>query len=213
MKRPPEAGGLDVRVRALWGLTGGEGGIRTPDTLASMPHFECGAFNHSATSPRIVVGHSARALDSGRMGSLQGQNASGQRLHFCRNGELASKECAGRTSLPDSPANLQILQHYPKSRIPSATLSRSPTWPSLSARSLRTRPACPERALQPRHALYGPARIDASKPAGTESKRCHDISLTAARLCPYEPDNFFGRALGRAFPLGPAGPPIDRPDQ
>src|SRR5262249_2609265 len=30
---------------------GGEGGIRTPDTLASMPHFECGAFNHSATSP------------------------------------------------------------------------------------------------------------------------------------------------------------------
>lgn len=35
---------------------GGEGGIRTPDTLASMPHFECGAFNHSATSPRVVVG-------------------------------------------------------------------------------------------------------------------------------------------------------------
>jgi hypothetical protein len=32
-------------------LLGGEGGIRTPDTLASMPHFECGAFNHSATSP------------------------------------------------------------------------------------------------------------------------------------------------------------------
>ena len=31
---------------------GGEGGIRTRDTLASMPHFECGAFNHSATSPR-----------------------------------------------------------------------------------------------------------------------------------------------------------------
>src|SRR6202040_4179278 len=31
---------------------GGEGGIRTPDTVARMPHFECGAFNHSATSPR-----------------------------------------------------------------------------------------------------------------------------------------------------------------
>jgi hypothetical protein len=26
---------------------GGEGGIRTPDRLAPMPHFECGAFNHS----------------------------------------------------------------------------------------------------------------------------------------------------------------------
>ena len=31
---------------------GGEGGIRTPDTVARTPHFECGAFNHSATSPR-----------------------------------------------------------------------------------------------------------------------------------------------------------------
>src|SRR5215510_10467530 len=35
----------------LFVALGGEGGIRTPDTLASMPHFECGAFNHSATSP------------------------------------------------------------------------------------------------------------------------------------------------------------------
>ena len=33
-------------------IHGGEGGIRTPDRLAPMPHFECGAFNHSATSPR-----------------------------------------------------------------------------------------------------------------------------------------------------------------
>jgi hypothetical protein len=32
---------------------GGEGGIRTPDTVARMPHFECGAFNHSATSPHV----------------------------------------------------------------------------------------------------------------------------------------------------------------
>ena len=31
---------------------GGEGGIRTPDTVARTPHFECGAFNHSATSPQ-----------------------------------------------------------------------------------------------------------------------------------------------------------------
>src|SRR6266567_1382461 len=31
---------------------GGEGGIRTPDRLAPMPHLECGTINHSATSPR-----------------------------------------------------------------------------------------------------------------------------------------------------------------
>jgi hypothetical protein len=36
---------------ALRDLFGGEGGIRTPDTVARMPHFECGAIDHSATSP------------------------------------------------------------------------------------------------------------------------------------------------------------------
>jgi hypothetical protein len=30
---------------------GGEGGIRTPGTVARTPHFECGAIDHSATSP------------------------------------------------------------------------------------------------------------------------------------------------------------------
>src|SRR5437868_8524940 len=35
---------------------GGEGGIRTPDRLAPMPHFECGAFDHSATSPGATFG-------------------------------------------------------------------------------------------------------------------------------------------------------------
>lgn len=34
-------------------LTGGETGIRTLDTLADMPVFETGAFNHSAISPCI----------------------------------------------------------------------------------------------------------------------------------------------------------------
>jgi hypothetical protein len=32
--------------------SGGEGGIRTPDTLSGMPVFKTGAINHSATSPR-----------------------------------------------------------------------------------------------------------------------------------------------------------------
>ena len=31
---------------------GGEGGIRTPGGVAPTPHFECGAIDHSATSPR-----------------------------------------------------------------------------------------------------------------------------------------------------------------
>jgi hypothetical protein len=32
-------------------FNGGEGGIRTHVTVAGKPHFECGAFDHSATSP------------------------------------------------------------------------------------------------------------------------------------------------------------------
>lgn len=59
-------------MKTMW--RGGEGGIRTPDGLAPMPHFECGAFNHSATSPRGRLAHSERgrfiaavfAADKGR---------------------------------------------------------------------------------------------------------------------------------------------------
>src|SRR5690606_18813758 len=35
-------------------VIGGEGGIRTHVTVARKPHFECGAFDLSATSPRKV---------------------------------------------------------------------------------------------------------------------------------------------------------------
>lgn len=51
---------------------GGEGGIRTPDTLASMPHFECGAFNHSATSPQRGRPCRPGALDNGCLARTQG---------------------------------------------------------------------------------------------------------------------------------------------
>jgi hypothetical protein len=36
-------------------LFGGEGGIRTHDTLARIPVFETGTFNHSATSPILQL--------------------------------------------------------------------------------------------------------------------------------------------------------------
>ena len=46
--------GLDSKIRRfrdLQDLTGGEGGIRTHDTLARIPVFETGTFNRSVTSP------------------------------------------------------------------------------------------------------------------------------------------------------------------
>jgi hypothetical protein len=37
--------------------SGGWGGIRTPETLARLPVFKTGAFNHSATHPfKISIG-------------------------------------------------------------------------------------------------------------------------------------------------------------
>ena len=35
-------------------LNGGEGGIRTPDTLTSMPDFESGAFNRALPPLRLL---------------------------------------------------------------------------------------------------------------------------------------------------------------
>src|SRR6267142_1889519 len=44
---------------------GGEGGIRTHDTLARIPVFETGTFNRSVTSPvaRILPARSTRRFD------------------------------------------------------------------------------------------------------------------------------------------------------
>jgi hypothetical protein len=60
------AGGLSVsrlsdvlRGRICLALnkgSGGEGGIRTHGALPGTPHFECGTFDHSATSPGAVFG-------------------------------------------------------------------------------------------------------------------------------------------------------------
>ncbi len=37
-------------------VIGGEGGIRTHGARKGTPHFECGAFDHSATSPEAGMG-------------------------------------------------------------------------------------------------------------------------------------------------------------
>ena len=36
-------------------ISGGWGGIRTPETLARLPVFKTGAFNHSATHPSLKL--------------------------------------------------------------------------------------------------------------------------------------------------------------
>src|SRR5690606_37346173 len=54
--RPNARAGAEARpsCRRESRVIGGEGGIRTHVTVARKPHFECGAFDLSATSPRKV---------------------------------------------------------------------------------------------------------------------------------------------------------------
>ena len=49
------------KIVLIQGRYGGWGGIRTPETLAGLPVFKTGAFNHSATHP--VSKHLVKALD------------------------------------------------------------------------------------------------------------------------------------------------------
>ena len=56
-------------------------GFRTPDTLASMPHFECGAFNHSATSPEPETGLKKPELD-GRYVTKRAKTDKGRRAYI-----------------------------------------------------------------------------------------------------------------------------------
>ena len=61
-------------------MRGGEGGIRTHGELAPTPHFECGAFDLSATSPR---GDDLRMIvrsASGRSGPVTDEPALAKRL-------------------------------------------------------------------------------------------------------------------------------------
>jgi hypothetical protein len=43
--------GKPLPIMLAGALAGGEGGIRTHGALPGTPHFECGTFDHSATSP------------------------------------------------------------------------------------------------------------------------------------------------------------------
>ena len=49
----PELDRLPAQFSSREWKTGGEGGIRTHDTLARIPVFETGPFNHSGTSPLL----------------------------------------------------------------------------------------------------------------------------------------------------------------
>lgn len=60
-------------VQTGYGEYGGEGGIRTHGALAGTPHFECGAFDHSATSPLCWSAQVVRGLShSGEKSGWQG---------------------------------------------------------------------------------------------------------------------------------------------
>jgi hypothetical protein len=52
-RQPSDARPLINLPGCCWTSSGGEGGIRTPDTLTGMPDFESGAFNRALPPLRI----------------------------------------------------------------------------------------------------------------------------------------------------------------
>jgi hypothetical protein len=98
---------------------GGEGGIRTPDRLAPMPHFECGAFDHSATSPGAMTGLPPSVGRSSRRGWRRRQGAVG-------------RKSGSREAVPSSWPGLTLLYAHiftshtfsPHPRVTASPLSR-----------------------------------------------------------------------------------------
>jgi hypothetical protein len=77
-------------------LRGGEGGIRTPDTLSGMPVFKTGAINRSATSPArtpIVEEQSVTGASSSLQQVKQDQRG-GRRPKVFEWNSITSAKCA-----------------------------------------------------------------------------------------------------------------------
>ena len=80
-------------------MNGGEGGIRTPDTLSGMAAFEAARFNRSRTSPQMV----ATFHHSGRMAASFYQRRLEEQL--ARNGLT----CCPQEKAPHATAGGSIL--------------------------------------------------------------------------------------------------------
>ena len=89
---------------------GGEGGIRTPDRLAPMPHFECGAIDHSATSPGAMMGGLPPSVGrSSRRGWRARQGAGEEKIGA---GEAIPSSWPGLTGQPSSSKTLAKTDGY-----------------------------------------------------------------------------------------------------
>ncbi len=81
---------------------GGEGGIRTHGARKGTPHFECGAFDHSATSPGAAPAGGALAGSCARARCITGTQAFRNRRRHAFNREasaLAAPNPKARSSL------------------------------------------------------------------------------------------------------------------
>jgi hypothetical protein len=104
-------GGLSLRFR----LDGGEGGIRTPDTLSGMPVFKTGAINHSATSPELLPFYYTVAGSAGLSISIRNTRRGGGALPPRAVDYFATTRLLVTEKIPGTP----------RARIPAMFLSAS----------------------------------------------------------------------------------------
>ena len=152
--------------------SGGEGGIRTLGTVARTPHFECGAFDHSATSPEDAWSCELRRLRVGAGGCKGGDQSAfseprGRVIRQADEGDRAP------TRLTDSEASLlrrfliceQLTAHLraaPRNPVVNPVRISTPPHASLSVRITGAAVAffCPGGQCK------GPDRHERSEKAG-----------------------------------------------
>ena len=102
-QKPDDRGRSLVSIMLELGLGlrqagGGEGGIRTHGTLPGTPHFECGTFDHSATSPRCR----SRLVERGASLMAQRPGCKREKPSALRRKRKAKSIAAGQVAVDDA---------------------------------------------------------------------------------------------------------------
>ncbi len=169
----------------------GQGGIRTLDTVARMPPFQGGAFNHSATCPDSLRGRNLAAHQSlgqrfgTRAAALVGRNGGGyvphrdRRLSHCRSPH-ADRTCRRRAGR--HPPRRPRCARHPR---PGGSQPASPG----PHRRRHTRLRQPGRGGQPQRRAHGPAprRTPGRNPGSDREPPLRLRPAGSGQRCPRHP--------------------------
>ncbi len=109
-RRPGASAAPSERPQAREIKNGGEGGIRTHETIARPPVFETGAFSHSATSPNHKLS-AERRLVACNPAACKGRIAT----TFSYRGKKTKRACAHHYRCSNTPALIGFPKEFSNS--------------------------------------------------------------------------------------------------